>query len=305
LALVAFTLFASYCFGANAALALHEVGHGVGIRLAGGRVLGFVLAPQGYSAPYAARDSSVDFATSYGRLIQVAGGPVFGAAFGVVLLLAARLFRRGTVGWVVTHGTGTWCIGNNGAYLFLGSLYPFGDALFLTELGVPRWGLFLVGLPLVVAFLALFASFLRGIGLRREDSYWRWVLTVEAGLLLYLAMIAGLRLVWPTDGQLPPTANDLLGLVASPVLLLLLATCTYPFRRAVPRDESRTTEPRWTKASVVFALSLLFMASEVLFFSYDYEAAAATQSLRREESGESVEWASVRAALANPVFSRT
>jgi hypothetical protein len=264
--LIAFTLFASYCLAANLALALHEFGHGLGIWLAGGKVLGFVLAPQGYSAPYAARDFSVEFATNYGRLIQVAGGPAFGTAFGAVLLLAARLFKRGTVGWVVTHGTGTWCTGNNGAYLFLGSLYPFGDALVLTELGVPRWALFLIGLPLVVAFLALFASFLRGIGLRREDAYRRWALTVQAGLLCYLAMIAGARFLWPTDGQLPPTANDLLGLAASPVVLLLLVTCTYPFRRAPPWHESWTTEPRWAKAGTVLALGLLLMATEFCSF---------------------------------------
>src|SRR5262245_1769567 len=239
--LIAFTLFASYCLGANVAIALHELGHALGCWIAGGKVLGLVLAPQGYSGSYAARDFSADFATSHGYFLLVAGGPVFGAAFGVVFVLAARLFKRGTVGWIVTHGTGTWCIGNNGAYLFLGSLYPFGDALFLTELGVPRWGLFLVGLPLVVAFLTLFASFLCGIGLGWEDSYRRWVLTVEAGLLGYLALILGLRLLRPTDGQLPATSDDLLGLACSPVALLLLASCTYPFRRAARWHESTTS----------------------------------------------------------------
>src|SRR5262249_46904427 len=171
----------------------------------GGKMLGLVLSPQGYSGSYAARDLPAGFAVAHGYLLHLAGGLVFGAAFGVILVVAACFLKRGTVGWIVTHGTGTWCIGNNGAYLFLGSLYPFGDALFLTELGVPRWGLFLAGLPLVVVFLALFASFLRGIGLRREDSYRRWVLTVEAGLLAYLALIVGCRLLWPPDGALPTT----------------------------------------------------------------------------------------------------
>lgn len=54
--LCAFTLFASYCLAGNLALAWHEFGHSLGIWLAGGKVLGFVLAPQGYSAAYAARD---------------------------------------------------------------------------------------------------------------------------------------------------------------------------------------------------------------------------------------------------------
>jgi multisubunit Na+/H+ antiporter MnhG subunit len=58
---------------------------------------------------------------------------------------------------------------------------------------------------LVVAFLALFGSLLGGIGLGRHDSYRRWVLTVEAGLLGCLALILGLRLLRPTDGHLPTT----------------------------------------------------------------------------------------------------
>ncbi len=169
--LIAFTLMGSYCISANMAIALHEFGHGVGIWLAGGKFLGLFLAPQGYTGSYAARDFSIPFATTYGRLLQIAGGPILGAALGLVPFILARLFKRGTVGWIVAYGTATWCIGNNGAYLLLGSLYPFGDALDLTELGVPRWGLFLIGLPLTVAFLRLFASLLVGTGLKSSDAY--------------------------------------------------------------------------------------------------------------------------------------
>src|SRR5262245_32183074 len=103
LALIAFMLFASYCLGANVAIALHEFGHALGCLLAGGKVLGLVLGPQGYSGSYAARDLSADFATRHGYLILVAGGPVFGTVFGVVLLFVARLCTRGTVGWIVAH----------------------------------------------------------------------------------------------------------------------------------------------------------------------------------------------------------
>ena len=41
-------------------------------------------------------------------------------------------------------------------------------------------------------------------------------------------------------------------------------------------------EPRWATAGLVYALGLLFMAAEVQFFSYDYEAAAAAQSIGRD-----------------------
>jgi hypothetical protein len=275
LSLIAFTLFASYCLGANAAVALHELGHALGGWLAGGKILGLYLNPQGYAGSYAARDLSAGFTVAHGYLLLVAGGPAFGAAFGVILLTAASLLKRGTLGWIVAHGSGTWCIGNNGAYLLLGSLYPFGDALFLSELGVPRWSLFLAGLPLVVAFLALFASFLRGIGLQPRDTYARWVLAVEAGLLGYLLLILLWRLIRPPNAPIPVTGNDLLGMACSPVLLLLLASCTYPFRRTTLGPEPPPSEPHWAKAGVVFGLGVLFMAAEVVFFNYDYEAAAA------------------------------
>src|SRR4051794_4936963 len=193
-AVVALTLFPSYGLATNVAIAPPELGHAPGCWSAGGKVLGLSLAPQGSAGSYAARDFSVEYATRHGHLLTVAGGPVLGAAFAVPFLLAALLCRRGSVGWIVTLAVGTWCVGNNGAYLFLGGLVPFGDALFLTELGVPRWALVVAGLPLVVAFLALFASLLRGIGLRRDDTYWRWVLTVEAGLLAYLAAVTAARL---------------------------------------------------------------------------------------------------------------
>jgi hypothetical protein len=277
--LIAFTLFASYCLGTNVAIALHEFGHALGCWIGGGKMLGLVLHPQGFSESYAARDIPAGFAVSHGYLMTVAGGPVFGAAFGVLLILAARFFRRGTVGWIVTYSTGTWAIGNNGMYLLLGSLLPFGDALFMTEEGVPRWVLFLAGLPLVIAFLVLFASFLRGIGLRREDSFLTWALTVEVGLLLYLALIVGLRLLWPGEGKYALERQEMLLLACSPLVLLLLAACTYPLRQALrPPEESPGIEPRWMKAGVVLVLALLFLAVELSMFSYDFEAAALAQA---------------------------
>lgn len=283
--LIGFTLFASYGFAANVAIGLHELGHAVGCWLAGGRVLGLYLAPQGYTLSYAARDFSVEYATSHGHLILVAGGPLLGAAFGVVFLLAARLFQRGAIGWIATHAVGTWCVGNNGAYLFLGSLFPFGDALTLAELGVPRWGLFLAGLPLVIIFLVLFASFLQGIGLRHEDSYFRWAVTVEAGLLMYLALVVAARLLWPPNGQRLVTATDALLMALSPVAILILATAAYLFRRVGHQHHDAATVPRWPKAGAVFMLGVLFIAVELLFFSDDIQGVISTQSIQGDEGG--------------------
>jgi hypothetical protein len=269
--LLAFTLLGSYCITANAAIALHELGHGLGMVAGGGKLLGFYLAPQGYSGSYAARDFSVPFETSYGLLLQRAGGPVFGAAFGLIPFVAGFLFKRGSVGWIVMYGTATWSIGNNGAYLFLGSLHPFDDALDMIELGVPRAVLFLAGLPLVIIFLMMFATFLGGIGLKWRDAFWRCVFVVEAGLLGYLGLVVGLRFLWPTHGQMAPTASDLLGLTCSPVAVFVIAACTYFLQRARDKSVISIEEPRWAKAGILFAIGLLFIAVEFLFFSYDYE----------------------------------
>src|SRR5262245_12960697 len=92
-ALIVFTLFASYCLGVNVAIALHEFGHALGCWIAGGKMLGLVLAPQGLSGSYAARDVRAGFALSHGYLIHIAGGLVFGALFGFLLILAARFFN--------------------------------------------------------------------------------------------------------------------------------------------------------------------------------------------------------------------
>jgi hypothetical protein len=96
----------------------------------------------------------------------------------------------------------------------------------------------------------------------------RWVLILEAGLLSYLLPMIGLRLLWTGSGSL-------LLLACSPIVPLLLAACAHAWQ---PRLVQPTLEPRWTRAAVVLAIGLLFIAIEIACFSHDYEAAQATQS---------------------------
>lgn len=268
--LIAVTLLGSYCLGANAAIALHELGHALGAWLAGGRVLGIFLAPQGYAGSYMALDLSVAYAIEHGRLLQVAGGVGFGALFAGVFLGACRFWARGSVTWIALHTIGTWCLGNNGAYLFLGGLVPFDDALFLTELGVPQWVLVLLGLPLLFGFFVSLASFLRGIGLEQEAPWSSWAMTVTAGLLAYLALIMLLRVLCPPEDVLPPMPNVALGLACSPLVALLLASCSYPFRAAFRGNDDAVGPPTWRRAGLVLILGLLLIGSEFLFFSQRY-----------------------------------
>jgi hypothetical protein len=270
--LIAFTLFASYCLSVNLAIALHEIGHLIGCWTGGGKALGLVLAPQGFSGSYAARDVAAGFTRDGGYLLHVAGGVVFGAAAGFVLVLVARRLKRGTPGWIVFHATGTWSVGNNGAYLLLGGLYPFDDAQSLVELGVPRLALFLAGVPLVVAFLYLFGSFLRGIGLTRKGPYRTWLLTTEAGLLSYIALVYALRL-WPGVDRHPLPRGQVVLLAIIPVIVLALATCTYVLQRGTDDSRERPeAPPEWARAGMVLLLGLLFMVGELRYFSDDLEA---------------------------------
>ena len=168
---VALTLFASYTLAANLAIALHEFGHATGCWLAGGKVLGLVLAPQGYAGSYAARDFSTDFSTSHGYLMLVAGGPVFGAAFGAVFLVVARLFTRRAASLGSRRSRPPCGVSEitertfSSAASIRSATHSFSSSS-VCPAGACSWPAF----PLVLTFLALFASFLHEIGLEKRNS---------------------------------------------------------------------------------------------------------------------------------------
>jgi len=267
--LMAVTLFGSYCLATNVAIALHELGHILGCWIGGGKPLGVVLGPQGVSGSYAARDLSFGFTRDYGYLAHLLGGFAFGILFGLLALALARLFQRGTAGWIACIMIGTMCVANNGGYLFFGGISPFDDVAGLIELGTPRWLLIVVGAMMLAAFLLLFARCLGGIGLRRDDPYWKWLATTELGVLFYLGFAVGLQMLWH-----PPVPVKIGAvLAATPIALLVLASIAYQLRRTIPN--APTVEPSWWKADLISAWGVLFVIAEMLFFSYDFDAGGA------------------------------
>jgi len=118
--------------------------------------------------------------------------------------------------------------------------------------------------PAIIGCLViLFAYFLRGIGLQSDDPFWKWLATTELGVLLYVALAGVLRVFWhpPIPVKIGPIV------VGAPAALLALAACAFFLRRAA--DCRPVRAPQWTKAAVVLAIGLLFIAIEMTFFAFD------------------------------------
>jgi hypothetical protein len=174
-------LFAGFLIAMHCAVLLHEVGHVLGSWASGRRVLGIVMFtpfPAGYVVPKALDSALHDW-----------GGVVFGSLVGVIPLgLARRLAGRPVIAfcmWLMA----AFCFAHNGFYLVIGGFIPFGDAADMIAIGAPRWILPLLGLPLLVAYVVVLPSAIRLLGLRASDSRWRWIVPVEAGLLLIPAVM--------------------------------------------------------------------------------------------------------------------
>jgi hypothetical protein len=259
-AVIAFTLFAAACLAHNLALAAHEFGHALGTWLGGGEVIEFVVNPLTTSHVYAGSE----FDYEHGLALHTWGGVVFGTVIGVLCLIAASWFRRGTLCWIVLHLTGAISLLINGMYLALGSVRPFGDAWALVhELNTPRPLLFLVGLPLAVAFMCVFPVTLRGIGLRRDDSFGKWLLITVIGLTGYALFFAIGQLLWRGEGYSSSPSEFALLIGATTIMVLPVAAFSYWIARRRPdASEPATAEPTWRRAAMVFALAIGLLVAE-------------------------------------------
>jgi hypothetical protein len=264
-AVITFTLFAAACLAHNLAIAAHEFGHALGTWLGGGEVIEFVVNPLTTSHVFA----GPTFAKDYGYVLHTWGGVAFGTAIGVLCLIAASWFRRGTLCWIVLHLTGAISLLINGMYLTLGSVRPFGDAWALVhELNTPRLLLFLVGLPIVVAFMCVFPVSLRGIGLRRDDSFGKWFLITEIGLTGYAIFFAIGQMLWRGEGYSSSASEFALLIGATTILVLPVAAFSYWIaRRRSDTSEPPTAEPTWLRAATIFALALGLLVLELVIVS--------------------------------------
>jgi hypothetical protein len=177
----ALNLFAGFLIAMHIAVLLHEVGHALGSLASGRSVMGifmFTPFPAGYVVPKAL-DSS----------LHVWGGVAFGSLIAAVPLAVAWFFASRTVLRFCALLTAAFCFAHNGFYLLIGGFIPFGDAADMIALGAPRWVLPLLGLPLLAAFLLVLASAIGIVGLRTSDPAAKWILPVEAGLMLCPAVM--------------------------------------------------------------------------------------------------------------------
>ena len=116
-------------------MAVHELGHVIGAKATGGKVLRVVWHPLVFS------QTVVD--PNPMPLVEVWAGPICGI---VVPLFAAGLAHgmRLRLGYLFTLFAG-FCLLSNGAYLGLGVFDAVGDAGDLLRLGTPAWVLMAFG----------------------------------------------------------------------------------------------------------------------------------------------------------------
>jgi hypothetical protein len=262
---IAFTLFAAACLAHNLSIAAHEFGHALGTWLGGGEVIEFVVNPLATSHVYA----GPEFSYEHGLALHTWGGVVFGTAIGILCLVAGSLFRRGTVCWIIFYFIGTVSLLINGMYLAMGSVRPFGDAWSLVnELNTPRAVLFVAGLPIVVAFMCVFPLFLRGIGLRGDDSFGKWLLVTEVGLVGYSLLFAIGQLVWRGEGYSSSVSELALLVGATSAFVVPVTAFAYWIaRRRADASGFLTAEPTWLRAAMILVLAFVLLAVELAIVS--------------------------------------
>lgn len=136
--------------------AFHEAGHVLHAMVSGGRVQAVILHPL--------RISFTDVRPNPRPLLVAWGGVVWGCGLPLVLWAAVRA-TAAKYAYLAAFFAG-FCWIANGAYLAAGAWQPVGDARALLNLGVPRWLLPAIGLPLAAVGLAMWNGLGEPFGLR-------------------------------------------------------------------------------------------------------------------------------------------
>lgn len=270
--LMSLTLFSAFAIAANLATAVHEFGHALGCWRGRGRVTAVVLRPFDFS--YVSTDMGT--APPWGHMLMSGGGILFGVLLALPLLPLSRLFPRGSPGWLVLFMTVTLAFGLNGVLLLVSALTGHGDAEAVLVYGHLGYGIptdvlrilfCLCAIPLLAVFGRLLSTCLRTFGPAPEDSYARWVLTVEAGFLPYFLLMTGHTAIF---GDRALLLRQLLPfylpyMLAFAFMVLAAATRVYQAARPVRQQPAAADRPTWAKAAFLFSLACAVIGAELAF----------------------------------------
>jgi hypothetical protein len=249
------TLFAGFLIGMHVAVFLHELGHALGHWIGGGRVTVIVM-----QAPLPAGHV---IGTSSDRRWPVWGGVGFGSLIALVPLFAAQLLPNRSRLRFATLMIAAFCLAHNGVYLFVGGLFPFSDASNMIALGNPRWLLFLLGVPLIIAFIAVLSAAIRAVDLCASESIGKWILVTEIGLWSFPALMVTSMLFMPVPSNVrTPT----MAFVACYAVCFAIAGC---WARSAPRDGDegvRGMPAKWSTAAMLLAAAACLIGIEWLAF---------------------------------------
>lgn len=160
--------------------AIHELGHVAGAWLTGGRVETVVLHPLAISR--------TDVSPNPRPLLVAWAGPVFGSA-APMAIWSAMVVARLPLTWLARFFAGFCCLAN-GLYIGVGSFDGVGDAGDMLRLGSPIWTLWLFGLIVAPAGLALWnglgSKF--GYGFAAEPIPWELLAGITFILVLTIVL---------------------------------------------------------------------------------------------------------------------
>ncbi len=183
-------LFGSFCFGYNAATALHELGHALAAWMTGGAVQTMILHPFSTSFTEIASDP-------HPRITHIAG-VVFGPAVALLGVWVAWPVRSAYC--MPIHLTGVTALASSGIYLLIGTVMGVGDADDLLRMGVPAFPLILGGSLLLAGSLMLATAILPLLGIGRQHSVWRRIVLFEGSIVPYLGLILAYQWWAEPDG---------------------------------------------------------------------------------------------------------
>jgi hypothetical protein len=167
-------------------MAVHEFGHVLAAWATGGHVARVVLSPLSLSR--------TDVTPNPHPMVEVWGGPAFGAAVPLLLWALWRAVRRPGALWL--QGFAGFCLIANGLYIASGAAFAAGDTEELLRLGTPRVVLALLGAPAAGTGLYLLHRLGPALGTgqldsRRARSAARWSGAALCALVIVMLVLSG------------------------------------------------------------------------------------------------------------------